>query len=253
MSDTEDAGPRPAATTPAEAGTGQWRTTHAIGIQAPDGSRRYELTYEHTASGRTQFTLMGCDAQGVVIADLQADVPRDDLSLIARLLSGFTDPPPAPPPATAPALPAPRAQPAGHTGQPWTERDRDTVRTLHTEGIDAAEIARRLGRTGNSIRWKLWELGLGPRPGADTARPRPEPSTPPAAARPRAYTVEDLRKNHPNSHRRWTPQEDTRLLERAGQGADLTQLMEEFGRNEGAITARLERLTGAPQAFEPPF
>ncbi|MQY20202.1 UvrD-helicase domain-containing protein [Nocardia macrotermitis] len=53
--------------------------------------------------------------------------------------------------------------------------------------------------------------------------------------------VDDRRRVHPNSHMRWTAEEEARLIRRAGQGASLEQLVSEFGRNANAITIRLER------------
>jgi len=54
-------------------------------------------------------------------------------------------------------------------------------------------------------------------------------------------TLDDRRRVHPNSHTRWTADEEARLIRRAGQGASLEQLVSEFGRNTNAITIRLER------------
>ncbi|WP_067519277.1 UvrD-helicase domain-containing protein [Nocardia uniformis] len=65
-------------------------------------------------------------------------------------------------------------------------------------------------------------------------RPESNPSKP-------AFTVEDRRQAHPNSHARWTAEEEARLIRRAGQGVSLERLVSEFGRNANAITIRLER------------
>jgi hypothetical protein len=46
---------------------------------------------------------------------------------------------------------------------------------------------------------------------------------------------------HPNSHKRWTADEDKRLAFRVDEGATVEQLMAEFDRNENAITARLAK------------
>jgi hypothetical protein len=57
-----------------------------------------------------------------------------------------------------------------------------------------------------------------------------------------AYRVEDLRRAHPNTHRRWTPEDEQQLRDRFAQGATIGDLVAELGRNEGGITARLIRL-----------
>lgn len=58
----------------------------------------------------------------------------------------------------------------------------------------------------------------------------------------------DRRHAHPNSHARWTAQEEAQLVQRARRGASLDQLVSEFGRNANAITIRLERNGVAPPA-----
>ncbi|MFG2037238.1 hypothetical protein [Dactylosporangium sp. NPDC048998] len=110
----------------------------------------------------------------------------------------------------------------------------------HRDGAGAEAIAAELGRTANSVRYKLYDLGLGPFPGPNTT-PAPLVRTP-------AYTMEDLRKVHPNSHKPWEPEDDERLARRAAEGATVTELMAEFGRNEGAITSRLGRVRPPAQA-----
>ena len=50
----------------------------------------------------------------------------------------------------------------------------------------------------------------------------------------------------PNLGARWTPEEDTRLIDRHRAGARLTLLAEEFGRSSGGIRARLEHLGEIP-------
>ena len=101
-------------------------------------------------------------------------------------------------------------------------------------------IAAELGRSPKSVRYKLHALRLGPFP-APTAR-----SASPRPVHVPAYTMEDLRAVHPNSHKRWEPEEDERLACRSQEGATLGELMQEFGRNEGAITSRLTRLAVPP-------
>ncbi|NLT54923.1 MAG: hypothetical protein GXX79_10225 [Actinomycetales bacterium] len=57
-----------------------------------------------------------------------------------------------------------------------------------------------------------------------------------------AYHLEDLRQVHPNSHRRWSEDEEQRLRDRFTEGVAIPELVTEFGRNEGGITSRLQRL-----------
>lgn len=55
------------------------------------------------------------------------------------------------------------------------------------------------------------------------------------------YHLDTVRTVHPNSHRRWTPEDDHRLTELARAGSTIPDLMNHFGRNENAIRARLIR------------
>jgi hypothetical protein len=68
---------------------------------------------------------------------------------------------------------------------------------------------------------------------AAVRRQRPKPVAPPGLARPR---------RHPNQGTRWTPEDDARLAARHREGVTARELMREFGRSRGGITARLEHL-----------
>lgn len=77
---------------------------------------------------------------------------------------------------------------------------------------------------------------------AGTLRPEAEPS--------RAYSVRDVRGQHPKAYAAWSPADDQRLLARHRQGASVAELAREFGRRAGAIESRLVRLgAGVPQAL----
>lgn len=62
----------------------------------------------------------------------------------------------------------------------------------------------------------------------------------------RAYTVAQKRLRHPNAYAKWTEEEEGRLRERFRAGATIAQLSKEFGRVEGGIRSRLERLGELP-------
>jgi hypothetical protein len=52
----------------------------------------------------------------------------------------------------------------------------------------------------------------------------------------------DRRGRYPNQGARWTPEDDDRLIARYRAGARARELMDEFGRSNGGIRARLEYL-----------
>ncbi|MFI5591180.1 3'-5' exonuclease [Amycolatopsis sp. NPDC051758] len=133
--------------------------------------------------------------------------------------------------AANPELPPP-AEKAGA----WSAEDDAELTAMDQAGRTPAQIQARTGRTEAAIRWRLYKLGLAPFPADLAGEHRPEPKQPPA------YTVEDLRRVHPNSHKRWTPDEEQRLAQRRREGATVAELVAEFGRNLNGITARLELL-----------
>lgn len=51
-----------------------------------------------------------------------------------------------------------------------------------------------------------------------------------------------MREKHPNAFRPWTDLDDLRLIKKSTEGLSLKQLSKEFGRHEGSIKARLEKL-----------
>lgn len=58
----------------------------------------------------------------------------------------------------------------------------------------------------------------------------------------KAYDVSEIRKTHAKAFARWTDEDDAELRERYTNGESVAMLMVTFGRREGAINARLEKL-----------
>lgn len=69
----------------------------------------------------------------------------------------------------------------------------------------------------------------------------------------RAYAVEELRKQYPNAYTPWTADDDARLVARFQDGATIPDLMREFGRQRGGITARLGKHGLDPAANKAPL
>lgn len=191
--------------------------------EVSDAGRHYTLTLT-TGVDRPTVEVTGADDDGRLVAQLAGHLPGGDLALVARVFLAAT----ANPGATA-HIPSPRRP------RSWSAEETAYLASRHHDGADPETIATELGRTGNSVRYKLYGLGLGPFPGPGGGRPPAPPQEP-------AYTMEDLRKAHPNSHKPWHPEDDTRLAQRAAQGASIPELMAEFGRNHNAIVTRLGRL-----------
>lgn len=58
----------------------------------------------------------------------------------------------------------------------------------------------------------------------------------------KAYCVDEIRKTYRQAYAKWTIEEDTKLGELYDKGWNVKQLMEYFGRNEGSIKSRLNRI-----------
>lgn len=56
--------------------------------------------------------------------------------------------------------------------------------------------------------------------------------------------IEQQKQLHRNAYAKWTKEEDTMLLRLHSEGKSINQLMEYFGRNQGSIISRLNKLDG---------
>jgi DNA-directed RNA polymerase specialized sigma24 family protein len=62
------------------------------------------------------------------------------------------------------------------------------------------------------------------------------------AGKEQAYSVEQIRRQHPRAYARWTEDKDRLLTEKHGQGRTIDELAEQLGRQPSAIRSRLQRL-----------
>ncbi|MER7674668.1 hypothetical protein ABTY61_40280 [Kitasatospora sp. NPDC096128] len=215
----------------------------------PDGSRRYELTYECEAGAQDRVSITGCDRNGELVTELRGEALLADAPVIAQLLLHAADTAaghrqPAAPGRGAP-VPFPRAPRAGEL---WDREETERLANAYREGADPAQIAHRLGRSEKSVRWKLYGLRLVPCPEDLVPAPGTTASVGPESEK--AYTVEEVRRQYPSAYKRWTSEEDDALKARCAEGASLAELAEEFGRNEGAIASRLLKLGAEGPAAE---
>lgn len=197
------------------------------------------------AAGTVEIEILGADRNGEYVAQLNGTVAPAALANLGQALQTLAERlrPVSTTPTTSGTSGA--GAPLRPPGTRWSEQDHDLLRARAREGATPHEIARELGRTERAVDWKLWTFSLGPRPDpmqSAPARPKPPP----------AYTFEDLRADHPNSHQRWTEDEEQRLIARVHQGASITELVNEFGRNSGGITSRIGHL-GLPQPPDHPL
>lgn len=58
----------------------------------------------------------------------------------------------------------------------------------------------------------------------------------------KAYSVEQIRAQHPQAYRPWTEDNDVLLAHYFDKGMSVSELAEKFGRNEGAIRSRLKKI-----------
>jgi hypothetical protein len=58
----------------------------------------------------------------------------------------------------------------------------------------------------------------------------------------KAYSVDEIRKDHPMAYAKWTPEDDRRLWALHRSGCSVKELSAEFNRKSGAIESRLRHL-----------
>lgn len=57
-----------------------------------------------------------------------------------------------------------------------------------------------------------------------------------------AYSVDEVRKQHPNAYQRWTPEDEQLLLQLHASGSGVDELASRFARQPSAIRSRLAKL-----------
>jgi len=57
----------------------------------------------------------------------------------------------------------------------------------------------------------------------------------------KSFSVDDIRKTHPNAYNPWTPEEESMLISEYREGKTIEELMVLFGRQEGGITSMLRK------------
>ncbi|MER5472492.1 hypothetical protein [Streptomyces sp. NPDC002685] len=216
-------------------------TMPEVKLEFGDPHRRYCLTAQPAQDGRMELTVLVCSSDGIIHGELTGELDPRDLSDIGRLITAAaracpTPEPPRPQPPATTAASVKRK--AAHPGAAWTAEAEQHLRDAHRAGSSLQQLASDLGRSENSIRWKLHGLKLAPYP-ADLVPTQPTETAP---KQPKAYTVEEKRKAHPNAYTPWTDQEEKDLAAGCARGVLLAQLAQEFGRNEGAIASRLMKI-----------
>ncbi|KOG35654.1 MULTISPECIES: hypothetical protein [Streptomyces] len=252
--------------------------TSTVRLEIGSPHRRYNLHADLLPEGRTAISVVVCTPDGVILGELAGEVDASDLGEISRLLAAApVAPAPAPAPfhpalagaahsapagsasASAPRVPGVSAEKAAppvdgpqtdakatRHGQAWTTEAVAQLKDRYQAGKTPGRLAQELGRSEKSIRWKLYALELAPHPADAVQAPRP-PAEPEVV---KAYTVDEKRRLHPNAYKPWEPGDELRLAERCAQGASLSELSREFGRNEGAIASRLLKIEAKGPAVE---
>ncbi|MEU3295764.1 acid shock protein [Streptomyces longwoodensis] len=211
------------------------RNAATVRLEVSDSDRRYSLHADRLADGRVEITVVACTPDGVIRGELTGELDTADLAEVGRLIATV---PTASATKAAPPVTARAPAKATRHGQRWTPETIAYLKEHHRAGKSPAQLAEELGRSEKSIRWKLHALRLAPYP-SDLV---PEPRTPAEPEVPKAYSVESKRQLHPNAYKPWDPEDEQRLAERCTQGASLSELSQEFGRNEGAIASRLLKI-----------
>lgn len=219
------------------------RDAATVRLEIGSSHRRYSLHADLLAEGRIELTVVICTPDGVIRGELTGEVDTRDLAEVGRLIAAI---PLTSADQTTPSVTLPAPVKATRHGQGWAPEAIAYLKEHYRSGKSPEQLAEELGRSEKSIRWKLHGLGLGPFP-SDLV---PDPRIPVEAEEPKAYSVEEKRRLHPNAYKPWDPEDEQRLAERCAQGASLSELSQEFGRNEGAIASRLLKIQAEGPAAE---
>ncbi|MFJ7199784.1 MULTISPECIES: hypothetical protein [unclassified Streptomyces] len=219
------------------------RDAATVRLEIGSSHRRYSLHADLLAEGRIELTVVICTPDGVIRGELTGEVDTRDLAEVGRLIAAI---PLTSADQTTPSVTLPAPVKATRHGQGWAPEAIAYLKEHYRSGKSPEQLAEELGRSEKSIRWKLHGLGLGPFP-SDLV---PDPRIPVEAEEPKAYSVEEKRRLHPNAYKPWDPEDEQRLAERCAQGASLSDLSQEFGRNEGAIASRLLKIQAEGPAAE---
>lgn len=68
--------------------------------------------------------------------------------------------------------------------------------------------------------------------------------------KPKAYTLDNVRRIYPRAYAKWTAEEDERLKEQYQQGIGIPELAKSFQRKQSAIRSRLAKLGLIPHEHE---
>ncbi|MEU3529347.1 hypothetical protein AB0E62_36830 [Streptomyces sp. NPDC038707] len=219
------------------------RDTATVRLEIGSSHRRYSLHADLLGEGRAEITVVVCTPDGVIRGELTGEVDMGDLAEVGRLIAST--------PVTSagkavPSVSSPASVKATRHGQGWAPEAIAHLKEHYQAGMSPEQLAEELGRSEKSIRWKLHSLGLASFP-SDLV---PDPRTPVEPQVPKAYTVEEKRQLHPNAYKPWNLEDEQRLAERCARGASLSELSQEFGRNEGAIASRLLKIQAKGPAAE---
>ncbi|MEU7075507.1 hypothetical protein AB0B30_36705 [Streptomyces narbonensis] len=110
--------------------------------------------------------------------------------------------------------------------------------------MDAGDLGEVTRLLTDLARTASFDLAPRPRDLVPAPRPAAEPEEP------KAYTVEEKRRQYPNAYKPWAPEDERRLAERCARGVSLRELSQEFGRNEGAVASRLLKIDAEGPAVE---
>ncbi|MFJ4422179.1 hypothetical protein ACKI1Q_40905 [Streptomyces galilaeus] len=211
------------------------RDAATVRLEIGSSQRRYSLHADLLAEGRVKITVVVCTSGGVIHGELTGEVDTRDLSEVSRLIASA---PIASAVETTSSAASPAPVKATRHGQAWTPEAIAYLKEHYRAGKSPEQLAEELGRSEKSIRWKLHGLKLAPYPSdlVPDVRPPAEPEAP------KTYTVEAKRREYPNAYKPWEPEDEQRLAERCAQGVSLSELSQEFGRNEGAIASRLLKI-----------
>ncbi len=187
-----------------------------------ENGRRYVLTGTRCGNGQLTLECTISGEQGDIHGELCGAVTADDLAPLVRLLD-----------AASRTLTTSAAVPQPRQGSGWAPADSARLAARFRHERDFTILAAEFGCSRGAIYQELARQELIRTPGSDRTAP---------ASRPLSEAMQQRRQIHPNSHTRWSDEEDRHLAQLCAEGVLTPELSNEFGRSEQAIDSRLLKI-----------
>lgn len=129
-----------------------------------------------------------------------------------------------------------QTQTSKHGYLPWTNESDEKLELFYCEGKTVKELSEIFGRTNGAIRSRIKKLELKEKYQLDNS------SELESQVETKQYNFQEIRKPHKQAYQPWTNDADEKLVLLFREGKTVKELSEIFGRTNGAIRSRINKL-----------